>query len=382
MRFLSFSFLFLVVCFFGCKNNSKHSMSSLKLDNSIAIKHAQGFEITQAENYKILTIKSPWQNSTKIFRYALVNESDISEYNFNQNDFDGLLKVPIKTIVVTSTTHIPSLELLNVQNTLVAFPETDYISSEITRNRIDKGYVRDLGKNEGINIEVLLELKPDVVIGFGVDGVNKAFENINKANIPVVYNGDWVESSPLAKAEWVKFFGVLYGVEKKSDSIFNAIESDYLEAKELASTVQDIPTVLSGAMHKDIWYLPNGASTEAQFLKDANVNYLWSNTKGTGSLALNFEVVFDRAKDADIWMSPSYYKSYEDLKQANQHYSKFKAYANQKVFSFNNTKGKSGGVLYYELGFARPDIVLKDIIKICHPELLKNYEPFFFKPLE
>ena len=201
-------------------------------------------------------------------------------------------------------------------------------------------------------------------------------------NIPVIYNGDWVEHSPLAKAEWIKFFGVLYNRAQKADSIFKSIEKNYLEAKSLASNAQNKPSVLSGAMHKDIWYLPNGTSTEAQILKDANVNYLWNETEGTGSISLNFEVVFERAKNAEIWINPSYYTSYEALEKANQHYTKFDAFKNNTIYTIANTTGKTGGVLYYELGIARPDLVLKDIIKICHPELLNNYKPYFFKPLD
>lgn len=135
-------------------------------------------------------------------------------------------------------------------------------------------------------------------------------------------------------------------------------------------------------MHKDVWYLPNGTSPEAQILKDANVNYLWSETSGTGSLALSFEAVFDKAKDADLWLSPSYYNSLNALEKANQHYTKFDAFTNKNIYSFANTTGKTGGVLYYELGTARPDLVLKDVIKICHPELLQNYTPYFFKALK
>src|SRR5690606_24182235 len=132
------------------------------------------------------------------------------------------------------------------------------------------------------------------------------------------------------------------------------------------------PTVLSGAMHKDIWYLPSGTSPEAQLLKDANANYLWSETTDKGSLSLNFEVVFDKAKDADIWISPSYYSSLEAIQKANAHYTKFKAFQSKNVYSFVNTTGETGGVLYFETGMARPDLVLKDLIKICHPELLKD----------
>ncbi|MCF6295291.1 MAG: ABC transporter substrate-binding protein [Flavobacteriaceae bacterium] len=357
----------LLIIIVSCKNEKKTATTKKIIGKTIPLKYAKGFTITDFDNYKILEIKSPWPNAEESYKYILS---------------DSNIKTPIEKIVVTSTTHIPSLELLSVEQALVGFPGTNYISSEKTRQRIDDGFVRELGKNEGINTEVLLELNPDLVVAFGVDGTNKTLETAKKANIPVIYNGDWVENSPLAKAEWIKFFGVLFNKEKKADSIFNKIENDYLKAKQLASKVKNQPTILSGAMHKDIWYLPHGTSTEAQFLNDANVNYLWSDTTGKGSLALSFEAVFAKAKDADLWLSPSNYPSLEALGKANSHYTKFNAFQNKTIFSFTNTTGKTGGVLYYELGMARPDLVLKDIIKICHPELLPDYVPFFFKPLQ
>lgn len=371
----------LILTVFCCKYEQKEPLNTKLEGIEFKLKYAKGFSITDFGKYTILKIKSPWQNSDKSFSYQLLNEG-IALFDEHENVYDATFNTPIKKIVVTSTTHIPALELLGVENSLVGFPGSDYISSSKTRKRIDQGLVRELGKNEGINTEVLLELKPDVVIGFGIDGVNKTFQNIQKANIPVIYNGDWVESSPLAKAEWIKFFGVLFNKEKEADSIFNSIESEYQKAKELASKTTTKPTILSGAMHKDIWYLPNGSSIEAQFLKDANVNYLWNDTEGTGSLALNFETVFNKAKDAEIWLSPSNYPSLVALKKANNHYSRFEAFKTKQVYSFTNTTGNTGGVLYYELGTARPDLVLKDIIKICHPELLKDYKTYFFKPLQ
>jgi len=352
--------------FFGCKKEWNKPLEDTFKGKEIPLKYAKGFKITEYETHKVLEIKNPWPNAEESYTYILS---------------DSNIKIPIEKIVVTSTTHIPALELLNVEHSLVGFPGTRFISSEKTRQRIDDELVRELGKNEGINTEVLLELNPDLVVAFGIDGNNKTYETIKKANIPVIYNGDWVESSPLAKAEWIKFFGVLFNKEIKADSIFNTIENDYIKAKQLAKNATHRPTVLSGAMHKDIWYLPNGTSTEAQFLKDANVNYLWNDTKGNGSLALSFESVFEKAKNADIWLSPSNYPNLKALENANSHYNKFKAFQNRTIYSFNNTTGKTGGVLYYELGMSRPDLVLKDIIKICHPELLENYVPFFFKSL-
>ena len=275
-------FILLILLFSAsCKNDSSKNVEEAIQEKTIVLKYAKGFSITDYGTYKVLEIKNPWPKSEKTYKYVLASQNSISKNQFNKNDFEAIISIPLKRIVVTSTTHIPSLELLTEEQTLVGFPGIDYISSEKTRELIDNGNIRELGKYESINTEVLLELSPDAVIGFGIDNDNKTFETIKKSNIPVIYNGDWVENSPLAKAEWIKFFGILYNKEKQADSIFNTIEESYIEAKKLAAKVNYQPTILSGAMHNDIWYLPNGSSTEAQLLSDANTNYLFKETKGT-----------------------------------------------------------------------------------------------------
>lgn len=376
--------LFLIsILFVSCKNESNKQSFQVIEGQHLKLKYAKGFSVTDYKTYKILEIKNPWPNADVSYRFALLNTNyNVDFWKTEREHFDAVIEIPVNKLVVTSTTHIPALELLNVEGTLVGFPGIDYISSEKTRHRIENRQVRDLGKNEGINTEVLLELKPNVVIGFGIDGNNKTFETIKKSGIPVIFNGDWVEESPLAKAEWIKFFGVLFNKEKEADSIFNTIETNYLKAKTLAKKIKTQPTILSGAMHNDIWFLPNGTSTEAQLLNDANTNYLWSDSKGTGSLTLNFETVYLKAKDAEIWLSPSNYASKEALKNGNSQHAMFKAFQNNNIYSTINTTGKSGGILYFEMGTTRPDLVLKDLIKICHPELLKNYHLYFFKHLE
>ncbi|MDT0557675.1 ABC transporter substrate-binding protein [Ichthyenterobacterium sp. W332] len=373
-------FFLSLILLLSCKSETSNLILDKMEGESMHIKYAEGFSVKYFGDYKVLTIKSPWPKSQKVYKYAITNKNSFVDYK--SEAFESIIDHKIKSIVVTSTTHIPALELLGIENALVGFPGCDYISSKKTRTRIDNGLVRELGKNEGINTEVILDLQPDLVVGFGVDGVNKTFETISKANIPVLYNGDWVEKTPLAKAEWIKFFGVLFNKEQKADSIFKTIETNYRKAQLLTKDTKRKPTILSGAMYKDVWYLPNGSSPEAQFLKDANVNYLWENTYDKGSLALSFETVFNKAKSADIWLSPSYYTSYEDLEKASELYTQFDAFKTKQIYSFSNTKGKNGGVLYYELGTARPDLVLKDIIKVCHPKLLPDYTTVFFKPLQ
>ena len=364
--FISFSILL------SCDNKKQTEKNQIKTENNL--KYAKGFEIQYFENYKKLIIKKPYQGAAESFEYILTNSGSNNDLN--------TIQTPVESIVVTSTTHIPMLELLNIEHKLVGYPNTKYISSKRTRALIDEGKVIDLGNEENINTELLLDLKPDIVIGFSINSNNKMFATIEKMNIPVILNGAWLEETPLGRAEWIKLFGVLFNKEKEADSIFSTIEKNYLEAKKIALNAERIPTIISGGLFKDIWNLPAGESFEATFLADANTNYLWKDSKGTGSLSLNIENVFEKGHDAEIWISPSFYTSLEQLKSANDIYPKFKAFKNDHIYTFVNKKGTTGGLLYFELAPARPDLVLKDLIKIAHPELLPDYTFTFFEKLK
>ncbi len=372
-----------LLLFFSCTQEKKQPTSVQATSNQITITDAKGFSIKKLDgDIAIIKISSPWPSSKIVFTYALVPKNKISTTQLDKSAYDAIVPVPVERIVATSTTHIPALEALGVADRLVGFTNTQYISSEATRKRIHAGQVQELGNNEAINTEMVLALQPDIIFGFGIDGQNKAYETLKRSGIPIVYNGDWTEGSPLGKAEWIKFFAPFFGKEKEADSIFTAIKSDYLKVKSLAEKAQNKPAVLSGALYKDVWYLPAGDSWAAQFLKDANADYLWKNTKGTGSLSLSLENVLERGEKADFWISPSEYTSYHGLKEGNPHYTQFDAYKNKKIYTFADTKGATGGLLYYELGPARPDLILKDLVRIFHPELLPNHKPYFFKPLE
>ncbi len=359
----------------ACKQTEKKPISVTNTN----IKYAKGFTIQSFKNYKKLIIKAPYPNADETFEVVLLPKG-----NNLPKEVKGakIIATPIEKIVVTSTTHIPMLELLHQEQSLVGFPNTKYISSIRTRQRIADGAVKELGNEQDINIEVLLNLQPEAVIGFAINSNNKMFANIEKAGIPVLLNGDWLEETPLGRAEWIKFFGALFNKEKEADSIFNAIERQYKEAELIAKKAANSPTVLSGALFKDVWNLPAGDSFVAQFLKDANTRYLWADTNGKGSLSLNFESVLDKGKSAEFWIAPGYYTSLSQLKNTNEHYTQFEAFQHQNIYSFANKTGENGGVLYYELAPVQPHIVLKDIIKVAHPELLPEYQPFFLEKLK
>jgi iron complex transport system substrate-binding protein len=360
-----------------CKQEAP-TKEEVKKHNSV--KYATGFSIEKHEGYTVLEVTNPWPNATKKFTYILQKAGATLPKNSTKDAV--VISVPVKKIVVTSTTHIPSLEMLGVENSLVGFPKLDYISSKKVRDLIHQNKITELGNNQSLNIEQLLQLQPDVIIGYGLDNSNPVLINVERSGLKVMFNGDWNEQNPLGKAEWIKFFGALYDKSDLANTLFEQIEKEYQKTLNLVQKTTKRPTVLAGDIFEDKWYLPQGTSWAATFLKEAKGTYLWANTKGTGSLGLSFETVLDRGKDADIWITSGQFSTLNEMTHSNPHYEQFKAFKIKNVYSFNRKKGEKGGVLYYELAPNRPDIVLKDIVKILHPELLNNYKPYFFEKLK
>lgn len=363
--------LLLSICLFSCGPEKTADIKSVTAVQS-QVKYARGFDIIETNHQKQLVIKRAYPDATEVFTYNI--NGSVSNVN--------TIKTPIQKIVVTSTTHIPMLELLEVENKLVGFQNTNFVSSEKTRALIDSGNVKELGKENALNTEILFDLQPDVVVGFAMEKTNKTYNLIEAHGIPVLLNGEWLEETPLGRAEWIKFFGVLFDKEKEADSIFKRIEADYLEAKKLASIKTEKPSVISGIVYRGIWHTPGGNSFMAQFLKDANLHYFWSHTTQTGSIPLSFESVFEKGKEADIWIGPGLYTQKEELLKANPLYKEFDAFSKNKVYTNAAKKGVTGGIIYYELAATRPDLVLKDMIKIAYPDILPDYQLTFFDPLQ
>ncbi|KRB57572.1 ABC transporter substrate-binding protein [Flavobacterium sp. Root186] len=362
---------------FACKKNETSEVAKIETAKN-SIEYASGLSIVKYDAYSVVTVLNPWPNANKDFKYIL-KEKGAKVPDSLQNY--TTIQVPLESVVVTSTTNIPFLEMLEVENKLVGFPHTDYISSEKTRALIDKGSVKNVGQNEKLNIEQLIELSPDLIVTFGVDNNNPMLDNLKKSGLNVLIQGDWMEQSPLGKAEWIKLYGALFGKEEKAKELFDKIVQSYDQAKKLAAEKTASSTVLYGSMYEDVWYVAKGNSWVAEFMKDAHANYLWADLKGTGSEGLSFEKVLDKAKTANVWIASGSFKSLDELQKANPHYSEFDAFTNKNVYSFEGKLGATGGTVYYELAPSRPDLVLKDYIKIFHPDLMSSYEFTFASKL-
>ena len=370
-------FLFALLCtFFSCKPTTKKETKTKVLNE---LKYAKGFVYEKHLKYIKVIVKTPYKGAKTPYEYIIVKgDTLIKPSNPNQI----IIQAPIQKIIATSTTQIPILEALNSENLLKGYPNTNFVSSKKTRALIENGNVLDIGHEEHMNTELVLDLQPDVLFAFAVNNINKNFTTLKKAGIPIVVDASWLEETPLGKAEWIKFFALFLGKEKEADLVFNQITKNYKEALETLPKNISKPTILYGGIYNGIWYTPAGNSYISQMMKDAATNYYWQKWEGTGSLALQFEEVFVLAKDADFWFAPGYASNKKALIQKNKHYQQFKPYATNNIYTYTNTVGKTGGLLFFELGALRPDYILKDFIKICHPELLPNYETTFFKKLE
>lgn len=353
--------------------NSNTSKASEK--QVVEVKYATGFQVESTANGHLLKITNPWPDADQEYEYLLTSENEV------ENQDAPVIQIPIERLIATSTTHIPPLVLLEKEQTLKGFPSTDYISSPEVRALIDAGKVTDLGIDNSMDVEAILLTQPDLVMGYGVSEENKLYKKVQQASIPVIYNGDWVEPDPLGKAEWIKVYGLLYDRYDEALKIFNQIETDYLSVKERAKSL-DQPTVIAGATWKDTWYLPYGDSWQGKILKDAGGKYVYAETSGTGSLAYNIEQVLADARSADFWIAPGQYTSYEKMENDQNAYTLFDAFKNKQVYTFAMNKGEKGGVTYYEEAAMRPDLVLKDLVKILHPEMELDHELYFFSPLD
>jgi iron complex transport system substrate-binding protein len=370
----------IVLVLFSCKRKQEVEQPSPISGNTLTnIKYARGFSVTYLKNGKLVEVSKPYPNAKSSLRYLLVEKGNA----IPSHDPDTrVIMVPITRMVCTSTSHIPLLDYLNETNALIGFPTTDYISSEKMRSRIDAGLISELGVDKSMNVERLAVLKPELVMGYTISGDLGQFKKIEELNIPVVVNGEYLEEHPLGRAEWIKFMALFFNKEDLADSVFSEIEKSYQETKDLVAGVTAKPTVMSGVVYGDTWFLPGGKNYAAQLLKDAGCSYLWEDNSSTGFLELSFESVYEKAHAADLWIGVASFMELQSIEDADKRYAQFNSFKKGDVFTYDARKGAKGGSEFLELGYLRPDLILKDLVKIAHPDLLPDHTLYFHRQLK
>lgn len=370
---------FLCVAFYACGTKDSQSKKSTASPSSTNLNYATGFTVAYQNNTKLVEVIYPFQGAASGYKYLLVPKGE--SIPAHERDV-RVITIPVTSIVCTSTTHIPLLDYLDETEKLVGFPSTDYISSVRARKLVDSGKIQDLGVDKGLNLERIAMLKPDIVMGYTMSSDYGQFKKVEELNVPVVINAEYLEKHPLGRAEWLKFMALFFNKEKEADSIFRVIEKNYLETKVLADQVKSKPSVLSGVVYGDVWFLPGGQNYAAKLLRDAGCHYLWSEDPSHGFLELSFESVYEKAYDTDLWIGAGSFSSLQEIKDADHRYARFKPFKQHQVYTSNARTGSKGGSEFLELGYLRPDIILKDLVKIAHPELLPEHELYFHRALE
>lgn len=344
------------------------------------LRHARRFVIRQNRDFVAVEIRGPWQGSPAVFRYVLLPRDQPIPEGIDERN---VVRVPVERIVCTSTTFLPALDMLQALDRLAGVSRVQDICSPTVLERIQSGHVQDVGPVTNVNREVLLELAPDVVFTFGVnEGDLTGFDPVIKAGIPVVVAADYMEETPLGRAEWIKFFALFVGKQSEADVIYQEIESRYQSLVALAKTADHRPTVMLESSYQGTWFIPGGRSYVARFLRDAGANYPWSDDQTQGSLRLGFEAVLEKSHDADFWLNTGTWRSVRDAVDQDPRYLHFRPLAEGRTYNHNARTNAHGGNDFFETGPSRPDLVLADLIKIFHPELLPDHVLVWYRRLD
>jgi iron complex transport system substrate-binding protein len=377
--------LLVVVCcwvFSSCKqgNSVKQNVSSSKA-TSLDIKYARGFSVDYYSGYKVLTVKD-WNDTTNVFaQYILPRRGVAAAMDFPHAVF---LEGPFKKVICISTNHISALSRLGLVDSIAGVANVGLIYNAQIIELVKQGRIADVGRDE-LNYERIVELNPSCVFTSGSwDGGDKMKLKLNSLGIKSVLNLDFREQEPLARAEWLKFVAAFYDRESEADSIFSEIERNYLSLKSKVANVASQPTVFTNLPFKEIWYMPCGENYMARIIADAGGDFLWKDTKATNGLNLNldYEAVYAKAADADVWLSNGFAGSLAELQSADKKNAFFKAFKTGNVFNNDKRNTPNGGFDFWESGVFAPDIILADLIYIFHPELLPEHELFYYRQLK
>lgn len=363
----------------GCVEQYDPSIDYFPQKTSVT--HSSGFAVEYHNNYKIVTVTNPWQGAQESFRYVLVQCGSPAPAGVE----GAVIEVPVQSLVALSTTYLPHLVSLNLTDRLIGLDSLLWATTPEVVARIGADEIVEVGSGSGVNVELLLEMDPGLVMAYGI-GVPEwdAHPLLLEAGIPVALNGDFVEQDPLGRTEWVKFIAFFFNKDGEADRLFTEVVDSYTATAALAAGVTARPTVFVSSIYDGTWWMSGGDSYSARLLADAGANYLWADSGGVGSDPVDFETVFEKAGSADFWVNPdnAFWNSQADVLQSDERYGEFAALAAGHLYNNNAQVNANGGNAFYESGAAQPDVVLMDLVKIFHPELLPDHQLVYYKVVE
>jgi len=350
------------------------------ISSTPTIKYAKGFRIDYYDHYKVLSLVNHIAGQTDTLRYLLLPEGATAPA-----DKSGLpvIHTPVRSLVVLSSSHVGMAAFAGIADRIIGLGSLQYISSPEVRQRIKTGAVKEVGVDNAINNELIVALHPSTVFTMSnpdiTSGKNRTLAD---AGIPIMPIAEWLETTPLGRAEWVKVLAAMTDREEIVNRKFDSVANEYQRLAALGAGVAARPSVIIGMPFKGSWYMPAGESYMVRLLNDAGAGYHWKDFRGTGSLSLNIEMVAPVALKADFWLNLGTIDSKAAVAATDARFTQFESFRTGALYNNTLRTNDLGANDYWESGVVNPHLILADLIRIMHPGLLPKDSLYYYKQLK
>jgi iron complex transport system substrate-binding protein len=381
---LSATLLGCVVLLCTCRSdNSSEPASENHIKNTndthSAVHHAVGFDLLTFGDFKILRIISHDNETADTLSYVLKEKEAVLPVQLAKFP---QIEIPVERIALLHSSYVSYFDFCETKDHIKAISEIKYVYDSTVYFAARSGLLAEVGYGETLDKEKLLELGIELVITVGFPNVpNKSRQVLEELGIPVLVFSDWQESTLLGRAEWVKVIAALTDSDKLCEEKFSRSEEAYEQLVSRAEHVDTAPKVICNLPYKGSWYVPGGDSYMSHVLEDAGADYLWSEEEGTGGIQIDFETAYANGLDADYWLNTDLADRIDEITDRDERMADFAPIQSGKVFNNNNRTVRGGANDYWESGIVRPEIILADMIKIFHPELLQEHQLYYYKQL-
>ena len=360
----------------SCVSNKKTSLEAFNQD-IYTPEYASGFKILGADNVQstLIQVFNPWQGAKDVeMSYFISRNGEQAPAGFT----GPTIPAGAKQIVCMSSSYIAMLDALGQADRIVAVSGIDYVSNPYIIAHKDS--IKDMGPE--MNYELLLGLKPDVVLLYGIgDAQTAVTDKLKELSIPYMYVGEYLEESPLGKAEWMVALSELTDSREKGIEIFSEIPKRYQTLKDLTASVEQRPTVMFNTPWNNSWIMPSTKSYMAQLVNDAGADYIYKENTSNSSAPIGLETAYGLIQKADYWINVGMASTLDELKAVNPKFTDAKSVREKTAYNNNLRLTATGGNEYWESAVVRPDIVLRDLIHIFHPELVSD-SLYYYRHLE
>ncbi len=308
--------------------------------------------------------------------HVLVSDPDPGARHSTTEEF--VVSKPAKRFVCTTALQLGNFEVLGLEDRIVGINSLKSLFSPAIKEQIERGQTVRIGREGVFDTEAVIASKPDYILVSA--SKHGGFDVLRQCGIPLIPHHGYKETDPLGQAEWIKLIGILTGETRKANAVFADIERKYLRLKEEVAQrtdTNDLPTVASGRQIREGWYAVGGRSYMANIFKDAGARYVMADNSASGGVTMDFEAAYAKSAEAQFWQTDGKYNGEYSLKalaQEDPRYATMAAYKNGKVLFCNLTETP-----YRELAPVQPHLLLADFVKAFHPELLPDYNPYYYK---